>query len=125
MLWSINMKKTKKGPLSNKEKKYIENNLDSIKSDADKVAELMNRSVATIAKYINSLPKKEEAKTIKPGDLIARNEEMGVTVMTESASIFMLSKLFSIYFFSLFESGPFFVFFILILHSKSSSFSKI
>lgn len=87
MLWSINMKKTKKGPLSNKEKKYIENNLDSIKSDADKVAELMNRSVATIAKYINSLPKKEEAKTIKPGDLIARNEEMGVTVMTESASM--------------------------------------
>jgi len=80
------MKKTKKGPLSNKEKQYIEKNLDNIKNDIGKVAELMNRSVSTITKHVDSLAQPEDT-SIKSGDLMARNEDRGVTVMTESASM--------------------------------------
>ena len=86
------MTKTKKGPLSNKEKEYIQNNLKSIEADVEAVAQSMNRSVATINKYIDKMPKPSSQKTesssaVKPGDLLARKEDRGVTIMTESASM--------------------------------------
>jgi hypothetical protein len=62
----------KKGPLSNKEKEYITKNLSKFDGDLSSLAE----EQAT-----------EEPAEHKAGDLFARNEERGVTVMTESASM--------------------------------------
>jgi len=78
----------KKGPLSNEEKLYIEESHDA--SSVDKLAEEMDRSTSILQKFINTLDAKEtkeetkeESKTMQ---LLARNAERGVVVMTESAS---------------------------------------
>ena len=75
----------KKGPLSNEEKSYIEENLEM---DVKELAESMDRSVKLVKAHVDkqSAPEpkpKQEPKTMK---LLARNAERGVVVMTESAS---------------------------------------
>lgn len=89
----------KKGPLSNKEKQYIEKNYKS--KTTEQMAVKMKRSEHMVDKFIKTLsftnvldePKNEEVvatpevKGPKPGDLFARKEDRGVTIMTEAASI--------------------------------------
>ena len=75
----------KKGPLSNEEKSYIEENL---KMDVKELAESMDRSIKLVKAHVGkqSLPEpkpKEDSKTMQ---LLARNADRGVVVMTESAS---------------------------------------
>ena len=75
----------KKGPLSNEEKSYIEENL---KMDVKELAESMDRSIKLVKAHVDkqSLPEpkpKEDSKTMQ---LLARNADRGVVVMTESAS---------------------------------------
>tara|TARA_A100001201_G_C4078699_1_gene198215 strand:+ start:881 stop:1192 length:312 start_codon:yes stop_codon:yes gene_type:complete len=76
----------KKGPLSNEEKKHIEKNLDTEIAD---LAESMDRSFKLVKAYVDKVstqpePKpKQDSKTMQ---LLARNEDRGVVVMTESAS---------------------------------------
>ena len=77
----------KKGPLSNEEKSYIEENLEM---DVKELAESMDRSVKLVKAHVDkqSAPEpepepKEDSKTMQ---LLARNAERGVVVMTESAS---------------------------------------
>jgi transposase len=68
----------KKGPLSNKEKDFIDNNR-SMKTE--QIAEELGRSVSVVTKYI-----KAKAKEGSTHGLFARKEDRGVTVMTEAAS---------------------------------------
>jgi hypothetical protein len=73
----------KKGPLSNKEKEYITEHLSE---GAEKLAKEMNRSESIVQKFVDNLPSDTEEKSDVSG-LFARNEERGVTVMTETASM--------------------------------------
>ena len=81
----------KKGPLSNKEKEHIESFYET--TPLKDLSSRMNRSLSIVQKFVEALPKKKEEKEEpvqsgpKPGDLMARNEERGVTVMTEGASM--------------------------------------
>ena len=86
--------------LSKLEKFYIENNTE--KKDSEIAAELPGVGAKTVAKYRESLPKKEEEVDVKhttetreeridrlgngpqTGDFIARQE--GISIMTEQAS---------------------------------------
>ena len=68
----------KKGPLSNKEKDFIDSNPSM---DTEDMAKELDRSVSVVSKYIKI--KKEDTKT---HELFARKKERGVTVMTEAAS---------------------------------------
>jgi|TARA_R100000664_G_C2657682_1_gene75349 hypothetical protein len=68
----------KKGPLSNKEKDFIDNNSSM---ETEEIAEKLDRSVGVVSKYIEI--KKEDSPT---HGLFARKEDRGVTVMTEAAS---------------------------------------
>lgn len=74
----------KKGPLSNAEKQYISENVES--TEIAVIATSLDRSVSIVQKYVDSsTPKKEPiAQTAK---LFARNKERGVTIMTENASM--------------------------------------
>ena len=72
----------KKGPLNKAEKFYIENNPDMGNED---IANDLNRSVQTVAKH------REKFTDDKPnvrnvGDFMAKKEDRGVTIMTETAS---------------------------------------
>ena len=74
----------KKGPLSNEEKSYIEENLET---DIAELAESMDRSVKLVKAHVDkSLPKQEPKEEPKTMQLLARNADRGVVVMTESAS---------------------------------------
>lgn len=74
----------KKGPLSNEEKSYIEENLET---DVAELAESMDRSVKLVKAHVDkSLPKPEPKEEPKTMQLLARNADRGVVVMTESAS---------------------------------------
>ena len=96
----------KKGPLSNKEKAYIEKNAD--KKTVEELCSKLDRSERMVTNHLNSLTTLDsdavetvdvvepasqdvEAETKSPGvragDLFARNEDHGVTIMTESASM--------------------------------------
>jgi len=81
----------KKGPLSKKEKTFIESNKEIALED---LSLQMNRSENMISKYIATLKTEpaaaEDEAKIKVEDvsgLFARNEKYGATVMTETASI--------------------------------------
>ena len=76
----------KKGPLSNKEKDFITENLPTFKQNIEKLAEKMERSHSIVSKFVDSLEKQEKPKG-KTAELFAKKEERGVTVMTESASM--------------------------------------
>ena len=71
----------KKGPLSNKEKQFIDNN-QSMKTE--EIAQELGRSVKVVSNYIEI---KVEDETSPTHELFARKPERGVTVMTEAASM--------------------------------------
>ena len=71
----------KRGPLSNKEKQFIDS---STSMSAQEVATRLERSVSVVSKYIEIQKDKETTPT---HDLFARKEDRGVTVMTEAASM--------------------------------------
>ena len=71
----------KKGPLSNKEKQFIDDN-QSMKTE--EIAQELGRSVKVVSNYIEI---KSAEATSPTHELFARNPERGVTVMTEAASI--------------------------------------
>lgn len=76
----------KKGPLSNEEKKYIESNLDT---EVAKLAESMDRSLKLVKAHVDKVsvePEPKPKKESKTMQLLARNADRGVVVMTESAS---------------------------------------
>ena len=68
----------KKGPLSKKEKDFIDNNSSM---ETEEIAKELNRSVGVVEKYT-----KIKEKDTSAHGLFARKEDRGVTVMTESAS---------------------------------------
>tara|TARA_Y100000401_G_scaffold117513_1_gene126755 strand:- start:2096 stop:2395 length:300 start_codon:yes stop_codon:yes gene_type:complete len=72
----------KKGPLSNEEKSFIESNVANY--DLQVLADKMNRSTAIIQKFVDTLPESPKGHT---GELFARKEDRGVTVMTQAASM--------------------------------------
>lgn len=95
-------KVVKRGPLSDKEKKYIEKHKEK---DIEWLLKKVNKSPNVVTKYhheINNpvivIPYVKEKVTeiknknnvtqeIKAGDLFARNERWGVTIMTEAAAM--------------------------------------
>jgi len=85
-------KKTKKGPLTKKEKNFIEENYktQSVKS----MAENLNRTVYMVDKCVKGMSFEQETETVEPvkkamdvSNLYAKNTERGVTVGTEAASM--------------------------------------
>jgi hypothetical protein len=76
----------KKGPLSNAEKQYISENVES--TEITVIATSLDRSVSIVQKYVDgSTPPKPAKKDAHTAKLFARNEERGVTIMTENASM--------------------------------------
>ena len=80
-----------KGPLSKVEKFYIENNKNKTASELTKD---LGRNQKTITKHIDSIEvTKEHIAKSKSGDaptageLMARNEKYGVSIMTQEASM--------------------------------------
>tara|TARA_Y100001949_G_scaffold58479_1_gene49217 strand:- start:1723 stop:2022 length:300 start_codon:yes stop_codon:yes gene_type:complete len=71
----------KKGPLSNKEKQFIDNNQSM---QTDEIATKLDRSLKVVSKYIDI---KSDEETNPTHELFARKPDRGVTVMTEAASI--------------------------------------
>jgi hypothetical protein len=87
------MTTTKKGPLSQKEKTYIEKNYHS--KTVVEIANKLHRTEYMVDKFIKTLsfsikddePKEEETPKQITGDLFAKNKERGVVVMTQTASM--------------------------------------
>ena len=80
----------KKGPLSNKEKDFIKDNIAKAKDNMSELAAELGRSPSVVEKFASTLPSQAPAKNPNTGnavDLYAKNEERGVTVMTETASM--------------------------------------
>ena len=76
----------KKGPLSNKEKDFIKDNLVKFKDNMDGLAAELGRSASVVEKFVKTLP--EQSNTAESASsLYAKNKERGVTVMTEAASM--------------------------------------
>ena len=73
----------KKGPLSNKEKEQITTNRSR---EIGEIAKEMDRSESIVQKFVDTLEEESQPREDVSG-LFARNEERGVTVMTESASM--------------------------------------
>jgi hypothetical protein len=72
----------KKGPLSNEEKQFVTDNVGQF-DNVENLAAKMDRSVGILKRFIETItPKGEDV-----GKLFARNEERGVTVMTQAASM--------------------------------------
>jgi hypothetical protein len=72
----------KKGPLSNEEKQFVTDNISQF-DNVENLADKMDRSVGILQRFIETLT----PKGADVGKLFARNEERGVTVMTEAASM--------------------------------------
>jgi len=77
----------KKGPLSNKEKDFIKDNLVKFKDKMNELAAELGRSPSVIEKFVKTLSPAAESKKENATELYAKNEERGVTVMTETASM--------------------------------------
>ncbi len=71
----------KKGPLSKKEKDFIDDNKSMSNED---IAKKLERSVKVISRYVEISGPDGETQT---SQLFARKEDRGVTVMTEAASM--------------------------------------
>lgn len=71
----------KKGPLSKKDKEFIDCNIGM---DIENLAKKLERSVEVLEKYLASNKKPSTNNTV---GLFARNKDRGVVVMTESASM--------------------------------------
>ena len=74
---------TKKGPLSKKEKTYIEENRSLA---AEEIATELDRSEASVRKHIATLKDDDKPQSIA-GEQFARNQKYGATIMTENASM--------------------------------------
>lgn len=74
---------TKKGPLSKKEKTYIEENRSLA---VEELAKELDRSEASVRKHIATLKSEDKSQSLA-GQLMARNEKYGATIMTENASM--------------------------------------
>jgi hypothetical protein len=87
----------KKGPLSNREKEYIESFYET--TPVKDLASRMDRSFSIVEKFVDTLPTGEPVKE-KPAaektqvkqpsrasELFARNKERGVVIMTEASSM--------------------------------------
>ena len=70
----------KKGPLSKKEKEFIDNNIGI---GVEGLAAKLNRSTAVVSKYTSTITD----DTTSTRNLFARKEDRGETVMTEAASM--------------------------------------
>jgi len=91
-------KKMAVGPLTNKEKEYINKNKDK---GLEFIAKKLGRRVEAIDRFLNG-PKEpvKETKPVDPKDpnafivnnLLAKREGYNVVVMTESASMYMDEK---------------------------------
>ncbi len=83
----------KKGPLSNKEKEYIETFYKT--TPVKDLSHRMDRSLSIVKKFIDKMPAEEPVKEEPPkvkqpsaaSNLLARNEESGVVIMTEGSSM--------------------------------------
>lgn len=74
----------KKGPLSNKEKKFIDENSELSVEDLCKE---LDRSKNIVSNYKKEKPEtKQKATTTPTHNLFARKKDRGVVVMTETAS---------------------------------------
>tara|TARA_A100001515_G_scaffold142078_1_gene140143 strand:- start:1245 stop:1544 length:300 start_codon:yes stop_codon:yes gene_type:complete len=71
----------KKGPLSNKEKEFIDDNKSMSTQD---IADKLERSVKVVSRYVEV---RAEENSTHTSELFARKEDRGVTVMTEAASM--------------------------------------
>ena len=71
----------KRGPLSNKEKQFIDSNASM---SVQEVATKLERSVSVVSKYVDV---KKDEETTPTHHLFARKEDRGVTIMTEAASM--------------------------------------
>ena len=71
----------KKGPLSKKDKQFIDENLSM---GVEALAEKLERSTSSVEKYVEDNDNPNRGKV---HDLFARKKDRGVTVMTEAASI--------------------------------------
>ena len=77
----------KKGRLSKTEKEFIDTHVNL---GVDAIAKKLDRSTAVIASYLDMFHKKPTDSSTKESNdmnLYARNEERGVVVMTEGASM--------------------------------------
>tara|TARA_R100000008_G_scaffold33121_1_gene18699 strand:+ start:2034 stop:2342 length:309 start_codon:yes stop_codon:yes gene_type:complete len=72
----------KKGPLSKKEKEFIDNNVAIGVPD---LATKLDRSTAVVSRYVETIT--DDSSTTSTHNLFARKKERGVTVMTEAASM--------------------------------------
>tara|TARA_R110002051_G_scaffold33434_2_gene74962 strand:+ start:231 stop:530 length:300 start_codon:yes stop_codon:yes gene_type:complete len=70
----------KKGPLSKKEKQFVDENKSMSTED---IASKLERSVKVISRYVEITDQEDPTRT---SELFARKEDRGVTVMTEAAS---------------------------------------
>ena len=70
----------KKGPLSKKEKEFIDENKSMSTED---IADKLERSVKVVSRYVEI---SDEESPTHTSELFARKEDRGVTVMTEAAS---------------------------------------
>ena len=70
----------KKGPLSKKEKDFIDSNKSMSTED---IANTLERSVKVVSRYVEISDQENPTRT---SELFARKEDRGVTVMTEAAS---------------------------------------
>ena len=73
--------KMKKGPLSKKEKAFIDDNKSMSTED---IANKLERSVSVVSRYVEINNQEDPTYT---SELFARKEDRGVTVMTEAASM--------------------------------------
>ena len=71
----------KRGPLSNKEKKFIDSNGSM---STQEIATKLERSVSVVSKYVEI---QKDQQTTPIHNLFARKKDRGVTVMTEAASM--------------------------------------
>ena len=73
----------KKGPLSNDEKEYLTENSHK---NIDLLSKNLDRSKKIISKFLQAAEQKQQPVS-NVSNLIARDKEKGITIMTESASI--------------------------------------
>lgn len=76
----------RKGPLSNQDKQFIEDNLNL---SVSKLAEKLDRSEKSIEQYYTALNSETipEVKDTHTMSMYGRNKKYGVVIMTENASM--------------------------------------
>lgn len=72
----------KKGPLSKKDKEFIDGNMSM---DVNAIATKLDRSLTSVKKYMEAI--RSDTSDARIHSLFARKPDRGVTVMTEAASI--------------------------------------